>query len=104
MSGFDRIKVPDPGGRRLAQADGETDPEGRAALFTPPDAAVGAAPATSGGGVTVVCSRCGETTALDAATAVRSALPLFLVAPWRSHPLFAVCPACGRRSWLRPGR
>ena len=63
-------------------------------------------PRGHGGGsglLRVTCDRCGETSSVDAGTALRSAIPLVLVAPWRSHPLFATCPACRRRSWLRPG-
>lgn len=101
---FDRIKAPDqrllerPEGARFDTDD--TDPDGRAALFShghPPSGGPGGPPS-------VHCSRCDETTPVDAGTALRSVVPLFLVAPWRDHPVFAVCPACRRRSWLRPGR
>lgn len=101
--GLDRIKAPEqrlrerPEGTRFDTDD--TDPEGRAALYSHGAERFGG----SRGTATVHCSRCGETSPLDAGTALRSALPLFLVAPWRDHPVFAVCPACGRRSWLRPG-
>jgi hypothetical protein len=101
---FDRIKPPD---RRLLERpderrpdSSEADPQGRAALFTR-----GGAPAQdlrhTPLGITVHCSWCGRTSPLDAQTALRSAVPLVLFAPWRSHPLFAVCPACHRRAWLR---
>lgn len=100
--GLDRIKPPEqrllerPEGLRL---DGdEADPQGRAALYT-----AGVRRGQAAGGVTVHCSRCDATSGLDVDTALRSALPLFLLAPWKDHPVFAVCPACGRRSWLRPG-
>lgn len=95
---FDRIKRPSrppaQGGPRGREDLRGVDPQGRAALF--PDR-------SEGGALTVHCERCDAASSLDAATALRSALPLFLVAPWRSHPVFAVCPACRRRAWLRPG-
>lgn len=97
MSGFDRIKRPDGWIRREAPED----PEGRAALFTGADAAVRAARVGPQDGFRVECSRCGSTHGVDARTAARMALPLFLVAPWKRHPVFAVCPACNVRSWLR---
>jgi hypothetical protein len=52
-------------------------------------------------GLRARCSRCGATSTLDASAVVRAALPLFLVAPWRRHPVFALCPACRYRAWLR---
>lgn len=100
--GLDRIKAPEQ--RLLERPEGarydtdDTDPDGRAALFSHGHAPTG--PSTT---ATVHCSRCDETSPLDVGTALRSAVPLFLVAPWRHHPVFAVCPACRRRSWLRPG-
>lgn len=100
--GFDRIKPPE---RRLLERvegprfdSGEADPEGRAALYTG-----GARRSKSDAVITVHCSRCEVASRLDPRTALRSAVPLFLVAPWKDHPVFAVCPACRRRSWLRPG-
>lgn len=102
MSRFDRIKAPEqrlrarPEGTRLDSA--EADADGRAALYSQTRPAV----AERSSRPSVHCSRCEQTSLLDAATALRSALPLVLVAPWRDHPVFAVCPACRRRSWLRP--
>ena len=98
MSGFDRIKPPDVWARRNPTA---VDPEGRAALFTNADDAVRSAAVGPPGGFRVHCSRCDATTGIDSRTALRMAAPLFLVAPWKSHPVFAVCPGCGVRSWLR---
>jgi hypothetical protein len=96
---FDRIKPPEDrllrraGGQRLSDPD--ADPAGRAALFS------ASSPASTPAGLRLHCSRCGEWSALDAATALRAAVPLFLVAPWRDYPLFAVCPAGRHRAWLR---
>lgn len=98
MSGFDRIKPPDGWSRRDPEA---VDPEGRAALFTNAERAVRTTPAGPPDGLRVDCSRCGASTGIDGGTALRMAAPLFLVAPWKSHPVFAVCPSCGVRSWLR---
>lgn len=98
---FDRIKAPER--RLLERAEGhrldagEADPEGRVALFTQ-----GRRHSSTGTGATVHCSSCDTSSPVDAGTAVRNLLPLFLVAPWRSHPVFAVCPSCRRRAWLRP--
>ena len=89
MSGFDRIKPPELVTR-------PERPDGRSALFTPPKTDTPALPPMS-----VACSRCGETTPVDAATALRLAMPLVLLAPWTQHPVFARCPSCQRRSWLR---
>lgn len=89
MSGFDRIKPPELVTR-------PERPDGRSVLFAPPPTDAPALPPLS-----VTCSRCAATSPLDGATAVRSALPLVLVAPWRTHPVFARCPSCARRSWLR---
>jgi hypothetical protein len=104
--GFDRIKPPEQrimqrrAGERLDEAT--ADPAGRAALFSSGTSQAGRSPEGGGSlGVAVHCSRCDTTTSLDAATAVRSALPLFLVLPWRDHPIFALCPACDHRAWLR---
>lgn len=93
---LDRIKAPERRVHQRAQGDApDTDQQGRAALFTDRQRREAL--------ITVHCSRCEVTSPVAAGTALRSALPLFLLAPWRDHPVFAVCPACRRRSWLRPG-
>ncbi|MGI8874237.1 MAG: hypothetical protein ACR2KP_07915 [Egibacteraceae bacterium] len=96
---LDRIKAPQRRVQERSRGDRleapDADQQGRAALFTPTQ--------RRGAPITVHCSRCKATSPVDAGTALRSTLPLFLVAPWRDHPVFAVCPACRRRSWLRPG-
>lgn len=106
--GFDRIKSPE---QRLLEREarravpGAEDPTGRAALFTGAQAGpTGPSIGESLAALEVHCSRCGATSALDAAAAVRLALPLFLLAPWREHPVFAVCPAGRHRAWLRVSR
>lgn len=106
MSEFDRIKPPDRrlvGRRDDERLDAaEPDPDGRAALFSSRSGPSGAAPGSRRLGVSVLCSRCGVTSALDPAGIVRAAFPLFLVLPGRDHPVFARCPACRVRCWLRP--
>lgn len=101
MTSFDRIKPPE---RRLLERDGrrrpdapDADREGRAGLFT-----AGAPNAVPGALLHLECGWCGEVGGVDAAGALRRALPLFLVVPWRRHPIFAVCPCGQRRAWLRP--
>lgn len=89
MSSFDRIKHPH-------EVQRAKRPDGREALFSPPP--VEAPPV---GPLQVHCSRCDRTTGLDVAEAVGLALPLVLLAPWKDHPVFARCPACSRRSWVR---
>jgi hypothetical protein len=125
--GFDRIKPPER--RLLERSDGprldddEADPNGRAALFSAGAGSSGGARDVRGaregsasrthatrssqppsdGVLSVHCSRCDATSALDAGSALRAALPLFVVLPWRDHPVFALCPSCRHRAWLRVG-
>lgn len=92
--GFDRIRPP---GQRHRD-----DPLGRAALFGdgPARATAGLDPARERGPA-LVCSRCSARSPLDPLTVVRVAFPLFLVLPWREDPVFALCPACRHRAWLK---
>lgn len=106
------------------------DPVGRAALFsvsgppTTPGAGALRAPAPPSGGaqqadlpptscddprlpsgtspLRVECGHCGVDCPLPLDQAVRNALPLSVVLPWKSHPVFATCPCGQRRAWLRP--
>lgn len=48
------------------------------------------------------CQHCGVTAPMPLRGAIKRALPLALVAPWRSHPVFATCPCGERRTWLKP--
>ncbi|CAN5337263.1 hypothetical protein BH23ACT9_BH23ACT9_24180 [soil metagenome] len=79
-----------PGARRSAKADGaptspddERLPQGRSPL-------------------SVECGHCGVTCPLPLGHALRQAVPLVVLAPWRSHPVFATCPCGERRAWLKP--
>ncbi len=107
MSDFDRIKRPE---RRLLERPdagrfevGEADPMGRAALFTTTSQAAAPHPDARRAGLVVECSRCGAASPLGVASALRAAFPLLVVAPCRRYPVFAVCPACRRRAWVRVG-
>lgn len=50
----------------------------------------------------VECSHCGITCPMPLTTALKRALPMALVLPTRSHPVFATCPCGERRTWLKP--
>lgn len=97
--GFDRIKPravapePDP-----VVTEMPTDHAGRQALWSdvvePP----------SFGSVTIACSSCEQTSILGLRAAGRAALPsLHLPFIRGEHFSWMRCPACGRRTWVRPG-
>lgn len=113
--------VPDPPRRRRPDVDVGEDPRDEEVTIDPPPARPredggGGAGADEGGtqaarearvptGRSVLhmeCSHCGITAPMPLGTAVRRALPLALVVPTRSHPVFATCPCGERRTWLRP--
>lgn len=52
--------------------------------------------------VHVECGHCGVTCPMPLADAAKRAIPLVVVAPWKSHPVFATCPCGERRAWLKP--
>lgn len=99
---FERIK---PVEQRLIDRgdhgpDGDhADEAGRAALFSATSARSARDPSVL---MAAACDRCGETTPLDLRGLVRAAFPMVVLVPWRSHPVFALCPACHHRAWLRP--
>lgn len=79
-----------PAAPRSAKADGAPTgsddprlPQGRSALH-------------------VECGHCGVTCPLPFGHALRQAVPLVVLAPWKSHPVFATCPCGERRAWLKP--
>lgn len=79
-----------PAAPRSAKADGAPTgsgdprlPQGRSALH-------------------VECGHCGVTCPLPLGHALRQAVPLVVLAPWKSHPVFATCPCGERRAWLKP--
>lgn len=86
---------PDDGKRALFSHRPEppSDVDGKQALFRP-----GHRPS---GPVTVECSRCGATTRIGAADALRRLAGLSLWVPGRTYSRRLRCPACHRRSWVR---
>ncbi len=95
--GFDRIR---PRGQALPELspDGPTDHDGRGALWSD----VVAAPSV--GAVTITCSSCQERSVVGLRAAARAAIPsLHLPYLRRDHGSFMLCPACGRRTWVRLG-
>lgn len=108
---FDRIKPPGrleprpddraghhPDTRAGHNPDAHADPAGRLALYSQnpqrPGTAVLPRPQ-------VQCAACAARTPLTMRNLLRAVVPVVLIAPWRTHPFFAVCPACRRRAWLR---
>lgn len=85
---FDRVRKPDPGSSRHRAR------EGKEALYS---TAPTAAPSSQ---VLVVCERCDVESGVSVVDAVRMLMPPFLWNPL-SGRLWARCPACDRRSWLR---
>lgn len=97
-AGFDRIHRPHERIARRAGGHDLGDEAGRAAVFS------GTAPAPEAAAprrALVTCSGCGETSPIDAVAVLRAVVPLAIVLPWRPYPVFAICPACRRRAWLR---
>ena len=97
-----------------------SDPLGKRALFSAPDA-----PRTNGGPtgtmsgtmkkealftaseggrrlgtVVVECSSCGARTRLTWPEFAWRHLPVWLWVPWQRYSRFMSCPACDRRTWL----
>ncbi|MGI9017398.1 MAG: hypothetical protein ACR2HR_09915 [Euzebya sp.] len=58
---------------------------------------------TGGGPVKVECGHCGISCQVSLTDALKKAIPMMVVAPWKSHPVFATCPCGERRAWLKPG-
>lgn len=131
MSGFDRIKPPDrrllERDEQREPDSSRADRQGRAALFSasgqattpgagarprqrkqaspPPEAPSppeGRSLPEGPSPLHVECGHCGVTAPLPLGDAVRKALPLVVIAPWKSHPIFATCPCGQRRAWLKP--
>jgi len=109
--GFDRLRQRQPGAEPTPLASSiATDAQGKRALFSSieHERPVGA-------GITIECSRCGETTRLTPAAALRAAFPavhLSVVVGRGDHEStlglirrrygsWLRCPACGRGAWTR---
>lgn len=59
-------------------------------------------PAPSGsGGVSIECARCGRTSTVGVADALRRIAGLSLWIPGRTHSRRLRCPACNRRAWVK---
>jgi uncharacterized protein with PIN domain len=98
MSGLDRVRPrtmdDDP---RSALTAEPLDSEGKRALFS------ASSPAPARGAVTVECSSCGVESVLSAAQWVRAAVPsVHLPVVKRDYPSWMRCPACRKRTWVKP--
>jgi hypothetical protein len=93
-----------------------SDPMGKRALYSVPDAPSAAGPPTATiskeslfsaseearrfGTVVVECSTCGARSRLGWGEFTRRHLPFWLWFPWLRYSQFMSCPACDRRTWL----
>lgn len=84
---LDRVTKPDP------RAPRHRDEQGKEALYS---TAPSAAPSAQ---VLVLCRRCDVESGVSVVGLVRTLRPPVLINPVTRH-LWAVCPACRRRSWL----
>ena len=74
----------------------EPDPLGKLALFS-----AGARTQGRFGTLILECSSCKRESAVRLRELPRLAIPFWMAAP-RRYPAYIRCPACGRRTWLRP--
>ena len=74
----------------------EPDPLGKLALFS-----VGARQTGKLGTLILECSSCKRESPVRLRELPRLAFPFWMTAP-RRYPAYIKCPACGRRTWLRP--
>lgn len=108
MTDFGRIKpptTPNSNGsiprRRMPEAGGRVDRDGKEALFSHQAPPLGVVPL---GALSVSCSTCRVTTTVTLARAVFAAIPsLHLFGIRKSYPSWMQCPACHRRTWVRLG-
>jgi hypothetical protein len=84
---LDRVAKPDPSAPR------QRDEQGKEALYS---TAPSAAPSSQ---VLMLCRRCDVESGVSVLGLVRTLKPPVLLNPATRH-LWAVCPACRRRSWL----
>jgi uncharacterized protein (DUF983 family) len=109
--GFDRLRArgpaSEPGPAGAARAP---DTEGKRALFSSVETQ-----RPVGAGISIECSRCGETTRLTPAAALRAAFPAIHLSVVvgrgdrestvgllrRRYGSWLRCPACGRGAWTR---
>ncbi|MDQ1699338.1 MAG: hypothetical protein QOG34_1201 [Frankiaceae bacterium] len=108
---FDRLRPRQPEAESAPVATAiPVDAEGKRALFSSIEHE-----RPAGAGITIECSRCGETTRLTPAAALRGAFPAFHLSVVvghgdresnvglvrRQHGSWLRCPACGRGAWTR---
>lgn len=108
---FDRLRPRQPAAEPSPVATSTAvDAEGKRALFSSIEHE-----RPTGAGITIECSRCGETTRLTPAAALRAAFPAFHLSVVlgrgdrestlglirRRHGSWLRCPACGRGAWTR---
>lgn len=88
--GFDRIRPVH------AESPRRADPQGKQALFSSPE------PEPTWGHAAVTCPACQRRTVVSLATLAKLTFP-GVYAPWprSGHKVWARCPECGRREWLR---
>ena len=109
--GFDRLRPRQPGAEPSPVARSTAiDAEGKRALFSSIEH-----DRPAGAGITIECSRCGETTRLTPAAALRAAFPAIHLSVVlgrgdrmstlglirRQYGSWLRCPACGRGAWTR---
>jgi hypothetical protein len=110
--GFDRLRPRQPDAQHTpVAAPLPADAEGKRALFS----SIENERPMAGAGITIECSRCGETTRLTPTAALRAAFPAFHVSVAvgrgdkestvglirRRYGSWLRCPACGRGAWTR---
>lgn len=109
---FDRLRPRTPtADTALSHTAVVPDIEGKRALFSSVEMQ-----RPTGSGISIECARCGETTQLTPAAALRAAFPavhLSIVVGYgereaalglfrrRQHGSWLRCPACGRGAWTR---
>lgn len=110
-NGFDRLRPRQAGaGASPMVTSLAADAEGKRALFSSVEHE-----RPAGAGIAIECSRCGETTRLTPAAALRAAFPAFHLSVVvghgdkesnvglfrRTYGSWLRCPACGRGAWTR---
>lgn len=83
---LDRVSRPVPGAQRR-------DADGKEALYSTAPTAAPTKP------IEVTCQRCGVTSGLGVAAALRLLRPPMIANPLTGR-MWARCPACDRRAWL----
>ncbi len=93
---FDRVRRRTPDVLDVEELSAPHDADGKRLLFSSTDTA------RPMGTLRIECSACGTDSAVTFATAVRLALPSVHLPFVRHYSSYMRCPACGRRTWVRP--